>query len=542
MESISERHLASTYEDGEAIVKQYRRARSLQADNPELAVTEIARVVSRPPSTVRAWLDGVTTPQPIQTIETATEHGWLSPEHGSEQLRALVALVAWINAGGSLSGQSFQPRFVADDPLAIAALDQLCANTGVDYRVEDRTPSRAIEVVPTTDTAVFGRVLSVLGAPVGEKAHSETTLPAVLDEAGAACRRVFVQVYLFNRVVTSNQPSEYRMSEPRGPTYRQALQTLCEEVAGEPVTQETQSRLRFSTAAVETLCGGTPYRSALATRIVYDTMSPPSERALLSTYQPVSRPPGSRYTRAYRAAMSRENPDPAGLANEFGITQGAIHGWLHGSVPKALKAVQTARDRDWFDPSADSRTNSLAELTALTAWIAAFGTLRQSYYPVFRAKTSVQREWFDELADRLNIPYSVRLEDSDRTTELHPSTDATLLGRILGALGARQADTPARRVLPSFLWASKRGALAYVMTWILLRGELNENKLELRRAHGGDSWAMRVLAELCETQLGWDVCDQTERSVVIPYVSVRPDMTTTLPAGLTTAFEQHQLE
>ncbi len=86
-----------------------------------------------------------------------------------------------------------------------------------------------------------------------------------------------------------------------------------------------------------------------------------------------------------------------------------VHNWQQGTKPNLLTAVETARDRGWMTPAAPEPA---CALTALAAWLAAFGTLRQNYYyPVFRVHSPAQRAWFQTFTDQFDLSFSARLED-----------------------------------------------------------------------------------------------------------------------------------
>ncbi|MFC4438027.1 MULTISPECIES: hypothetical protein [Natrialbaceae] len=84
----------------------------------------------------------------------------------------LDALVANVFSGGSINTKHYAPSFAlnhrGEDAHVLDALDLV----GVDYRIVDDRHERADEVWPTEDGTVLGRVLAVLGAPVGQERNS----------------------------------------------------------------------------------------------------------------------------------------------------------------------------------------------------------------------------------------------------------------------------------------------------------------------------------------------------------------------------------
>lgn len=98
-------------------------------------------------------------------------------------------------------------------------------------------PGRAAEYRPADDASVLGRVLSLLGAPVGPKnAAGPLTLPAYLTDAPEPIRLEFVAVYLQNRGHRYEEKATIHFREDRSPEYLDELAALIATVSGERVT------------------------------------------------------------------------------------------------------------------------------------------------------------------------------------------------------------------------------------------------------------------------------------------------------------------
>lgn len=108
---------------------------------------------------------------------------------------------------------------------------------------------RAAEYRPATDASVLGRVLSLLGAPVGSKnADASIELPAYLDSAPDPIRQEFVEVYLRYRGVWRSESRILEFREERSSSYLRALARLIEDVAGAPVSS-SEHNVTLSVAA-----------------------------------------------------------------------------------------------------------------------------------------------------------------------------------------------------------------------------------------------------------------------------------------------------
>ncbi len=108
----------------------------------------------------------------------------------------------------------------------------------LDYQLAHRDDDgRATEVRPSEDDPVLGRVLTVLGAPVGPKAHvDDFSLPWYLEDAPHETRKMFVLAYVANRTLHQPTKRTVQIQEEQPQSYRDELAALIQDVAGERVT------------------------------------------------------------------------------------------------------------------------------------------------------------------------------------------------------------------------------------------------------------------------------------------------------------------
>mgnify|MGYP006288833441 FL=1 len=256
---VTERDFARTYDGGTyddawRAVQQYRHAVSFSVDHPDQGYTSIATKVGFPQSRVRSWVAAGHTPSVVSGLYAARKHGWIDISFTDNEFMGLNILVASIYSGGMIASDHWQPIFT----LTESEFDSKCVTalelSGVGYTVRKESNSnRGKSVRPGEDGAILGRVLHVLGAPVGSKAHSESlSLPWYLEEAPLEVRKQFVQAYLSNRSTTSSDSHSVQIIEERSDTYREELAELIESIAGEPVTAGDRS-VTISAAAVESL-------------------------------------------------------------------------------------------------------------------------------------------------------------------------------------------------------------------------------------------------------------------------------------------------
>jgi hypothetical protein len=544
---VSERELAETYEDGWETVTQYRKAHRLRENNPGMARAEIARRVGRPSSGIRAWLAEGKTPAVISAIRTARECGWLDVDPDTERFRAFNQLVAWIFSGGGISVDTFAPHFSVDDSLMLAVLAQHFRWLQLDYRCRHLDdPERHLEVVPSDNGVILGRILSVLGAPRGVKVQmDDLSLPSYLSTVDREHRRDFARIHLLNRTNNPEQAGAY-IHSIRSETHARDLRELFVSATSGSATVGSQSRVWVSAAAVCDLAGinlddrardpehespddsdrkrtteqeRAHIRPGLATAALYGSHTPPTARAIASTFRRTKTPGGHHYHQCYQAARDRD-ASRATLADDLGVPESSIQSWRRGSRPYATRALEQARARGWCEPPADSETATA--LTTLLTWLLARGSLRETYYPVFGATTTAQRERFDAVAATLSLSYeTVRPDDPSWPTELRPTEDGSLLGRVLYALGAPRLGEPQTAApIPAIAYHSTRHAQQVADVWCLHHAEMSEHgdttvPFTITVPPRAGEYFPDALANVLSEQLHWTLEQTDGRELVV---------------------------
>lgn len=470
---VSEEELAKTYdpERGWETVTQFREAKRLRTEQPDLARAEIARRVGRKPSAVRGWLAEGKTPQVVKGLRVAHERGWLDIEPTSERFRAFNQLVAWVFAGGGLAKKVFTPAFSADDHLTLAALHQLLQWANIPYRVrEPEQPHHALEVTPSEDASVCGRVLHVLGAPRGIKAQQEIlSLPSYLNAVSKEHRRDFARVYVLNRAknLDSSGTAGSYVHGLSSEQFARELQTLINSTTSGKGTVGTEQRVWVSSESMRDLAGSEPFQPALATNIAFGSLTPPTERALASTYNRFQTPSGYRSVQLFEQVRESDQSRST-LANQYpDLTEAMIQSWRRGHKPYAQRSLTTARELGWLTPAPGS--DIALGLTALLAWVMARGSVRpDTHYPIFPIASPAEQTMLEDIGDNLGIPFHIvqRDDDTKRSTEMRPSEHGALLGRVLRALGAPLGRRGPNSCLPPvYLYQYPSHADRFIDTW-----------------------------------------------------------------------------
>ncbi|WP_247729496.1 hypothetical protein [Halovivax limisalsi] len=252
---VSPKDLARTYDGGYyddtwKIVEQYRDVLEYKSRHPNKGSSAIAGALEIPRGRIRTWLDGGA-PDAARGIETARECGWLEVEIREPMAEALNALVANVFSSGSIAEAWYQPSFALDPTRRHLHITDALDAVGVEYEIVDDRDGRTDEARPSEDASVLGRVLAVLGAPVGPKAEQWLELPAYLDEAPDSMRETFVLCYLENRA-TEPHNDTVSFREERNDAYLRDLAGLIADVADAPV-RVSEKNVILSQAATESL-------------------------------------------------------------------------------------------------------------------------------------------------------------------------------------------------------------------------------------------------------------------------------------------------
>jgi len=232
---LSERDLARTYDGGDyddawTTVNQYRRAVAYHRDRPDAGTAEIMRVSGASRVAVESWITDGGTPAVVQGLNTAHGYRWLDLDY--DELTPLNILVAQVFSSGTITERNWMPVFTVADPdgsMVATALELMGVGSQIDG---DADPEGMTRLVPASDGAILGRVLSALGAPVGSKTgRDDLSLPDYLEAAPDSVRERFVCRYLENRAKPTDGVALI-ITEERPRAFQEELAELIESVAG----------------------------------------------------------------------------------------------------------------------------------------------------------------------------------------------------------------------------------------------------------------------------------------------------------------------
>lgn len=263
------RELAATFStDGDITpwqrVQQYRQVADYTDRHPDQGSTAVATALDLPASRVKSWVYQGSKPNPVHAIDTAHEYDWLDLHPDSEDAKPWVELVAWIYSGGTIRSNMLHPSFYVDDTIDILPdppLDSLKTSLndiGVGVEISTRDDGKPREIRVRDDPILVGRMLTAMGAPVGEKRdNDQLRLPTWLFEADQQTQRVFARLYIQNQGSTQDsEQSSIRFFVGWADDFNQDLARLFREASGlnddDDVTL-TSHMLKLSPDAVDAI-------------------------------------------------------------------------------------------------------------------------------------------------------------------------------------------------------------------------------------------------------------------------------------------------
>ncbi|MFD1572439.1 hypothetical protein [Halorubrum laminariae] len=183
----------------------------------------------------------------------------------------------------------------------------------------------------------------------------------------------------------------------------------------------------------------------------------PTAQALSRTYSDREYPdPWQKvldYRRVREYVAAHPNHGRTRVGNALDLPPGRVRGWLNGGMPDSVHGIQTAIDHGWLD----SDEAITAALVDLLAHVLAGGSIDDAFVPAVTVDESVTTDDVRAVFEALDVDSHTRNEDIDnRATEVIPTTDASVLGRCLVAIGAPIGDKTGLDSFPQIVWEVPR--------------------------------------------------------------------------------------
>jgi hypothetical protein len=238
-----------SYDDPWEVVEDYQRVQSYAARHPDAGSSAVGRALNLPRGRVRPWLDGAM-PDAMRALDTCWTRGWFPDDWDDPRATAWVVIMAAAWAGGSVSTDTFAPRWVVDDSDERAILRGAADPLGIEFTQLCENP---LEVGPASDRIAIGRFLVALGYPRGDK--SPDSMTGIPEWVGSIPDRVQLQAARTYTTFRDTDAVDYiQISETRNLGYREQLAGVFRSVVDTPDDVRANSwPVRIIDDAAETL-------------------------------------------------------------------------------------------------------------------------------------------------------------------------------------------------------------------------------------------------------------------------------------------------
>lgn len=183
----------------------------------------------------------------------------------------------------------------------------------------------------------------------------------------------------------------------------------------------------------------------------------PTPKALAATYNPPSYPDPWNAVQDYHTVTeyAAAHPEKAStaIASALDLPRSRIRPWLDGSIPDVVRGIQTAKANGWLADHATPATERA--LVQLAAWALSGGslTVNTDGAHVYFTLNHNHDSKFATIAAAAGVDYTiVNKQTSERATEARPTTDGSILARVLAAMGVPEAtEKHSLTALPAFV-------------------------------------------------------------------------------------------
>ena len=127
------------------------------------------------------------------------------------------------------------------------------------------------------------------------------------------------------------------------------------------------------------------------------------------------------------------------ISTRMELPRGRIRTWKEGGKPDVVRGIKTARENGWLECPVDGET--FGALNRLVAGVFSGGSIFDpSFEPSFSTPDSVVETQLRADLEAIGAGCKKVMSNSGNVEELRPKKDATVLGRVLVALGAPQGQ------------------------------------------------------------------------------------------------------
>lgn len=195
--------IAQGYSEKEAKkVEEYRKV--LQLKKKGLFGHKISKLLGIPEGRVNAWIIENKKPHPVRAMELAMKKGWLPINTNSKRFETILEIFAWVYGDGHLHKDGYVALFGQRKDLEkihnkiVENLKLECGMSKSSGTFKDNGETYSLYL--KKGCRKFGKLLMVLGAPVGKKVYNYFLIPKWILESSLDVKRRFLEVFFSNEI------------------------------------------------------------------------------------------------------------------------------------------------------------------------------------------------------------------------------------------------------------------------------------------------------------------------------------------------------
>jgi len=182
----------------------------------------------------------------------------------------------------------------------------------------------------------------------------------------------------------------------------------------------------------------------------------PTLEAVASTYNtPGSKSPMDALEayREYEREWANSTLGSHAISTRMELPRGRIRTWESGGKPDVVRGVETARENGWLECDNDSL--AFEALNRLVAGVFSGGSISDEHFtPSFSAPDERVESQVRGDLELLGAGCRRVMSNSGNVEEFRPESDASVLGRVLVAMGTPAGQKTNVKRLPSYLYGS----------------------------------------------------------------------------------------
>lgn len=226
-----------------------------------------------------------------------------------------------------------------------------------------------------------------------------------------------------------------------------------------------------------------------------------SEESLAHTYNGGAYSDAWEVVQQYRDVTKHQSYHPnkgsSAIASALDLPRSRIRTWTDGGAPDVVRGIETARDYGWIENTYEDST--FTGLNSLVANVFSGGSIAEQYYrPSFALNARGHDSHIFDALELVDVEYDVVEDREGRADEVRPTTDATVLGRVLVSLGAPIGPKTGQHLtLPEYLDDAPRETReTFVVCYLENRGIEHEQKATLTIQEDRNQTYIEELARL----------------------------------------------